>query len=319
MIGRSLLAAALLCGSATASADPKADFIAEWQDQGLSKAYLEQALETASLSQDVLDAIQKPWEAKPWYQYYPLFLTEERLAAGLAFWNEHQATLERAEAVYGVEPEVVVAIIGVETYYGRHLGRHSVLDALYTLGFHYPPRQTFFRKEFGHYLKLAQEQQWNLTDTKGSYAGAMGFGQFIPSSYLAYAVDFDGDGKRDLLSNPTDAIGSVANYFAEHRWQHGQIAIEPVTVAADAPLEKVKWDGKRLKHDGAAMRAHGVAVDEQAEGPFSLVELEVAENQHSHFLAHSNFYTITRYNRSPLYAMAVWQFSQQLKEAKTDG
>lgn len=318
MIGRSLLAAALWCGSAMALANPQADFVAEWQQQGLSKAYLEQALDQAELSQDVLDAIQKPWEAKPWYQYYPLFLTEERLQAGLAFWNEHQDTLARAEQTFGVEPEIIVAIIGVETYYGRHLGRHKVLDALYTLGFHYPPRQTFFRKEFGHYLKLAQEQGWALDSIKGSYAGAMGYGQFIPSSYLAYAVDFDNDGKRDLIGNPVDAIGSVANYFAEHRWQHGQIAIEPVTVAADANLDGVMWDGKRLSQDAAALKARGVAVPDGAKGPFSVVELEVAENQHDTFLAHPNFYSITRYNRSPLYAMAVWQFSQQLKQAKAD-
>ncbi|ADN75026.1 lytic murein transglycosylase B [Ferrimonas balearica DSM 9799] len=318
MIGRSLLAAALWCGSAMALANPQADFVAEWQQQGLSKAYLEQALDQAELSQDVLDAIQKPWEAKPWYQYYPLFLTEERLQAGLAFWNEHQDTLARAEQTFGVEPEIIVAIIGVETYYGRHLGRHKVLDALYTLGFHYPPRQTFFRKEFGHYLKLAQEQDWALDSIKGSYAGAMGYGQFIPSSYLAYAVDFDNDGKRDLIGNPVDAIGSVANYFAEHRWQHGQIAIEPVTVAADANLDGVMWDGKRLSQDAAALKARGVAVPDGAKGPFSVVELEVAENQHDTFLAHPNFYSITRYNRSPLYAMAVWQFSQQLKQAKAD-
>ncbi|MBW3164512.1 lytic murein transglycosylase B [Ferrimonas balearica] len=318
MIGRSLLAAALWCGSAMALANPQADFVAEWQQQGLSKAYLEQALDQAELSQDVLDAIQKPWEAKPWYQYYPLFLTEERLQAGLAFWNEHQDTLARAEQTFGVEPEIIVAIIGVETYYGRHLGRHKVLDALYTLGFHYPPRQTFFRKEFGHYLKLAQEQGWTLDSIKGSYAGAMGYGQFIPSSYLAYAVDFDNDGKRDLIGNPVDAIGSVANYFAEHRWQHGQIAIEPVTVAADANLDGVMWDGKRLSQDAAALKARGVAVPDGAKGPFSVVELEVAENQHDTFLAHPNFYSITRYNRSPLYAMAVWQFSQQLKQAKAD-
>ncbi|MBY6104927.1 lytic murein transglycosylase B [Ferrimonas balearica] len=318
MIGRSLLAAALWCGSAMALANPQADFVAEWQQQGLSKAYLEQALDQAELSQDVLDAIQKPWEAKPWYQYYPLFLTEERLQAGLAFWNEHQDTLARAEQTFGVEPEIIVAIIGVETYYGRHLGRHKVLDALYTLGFHYPPRQTFFRKEFGHYLKLAQEQGWTLDSIKGSYAGAMGYGQFIPSSYLAYAVDFDNDGKRDLIGNPVDAIGSVANYFAEQRWQHGQIAIEPVTVAADANLDGVMWDGKRLSQDAAALKARGVAVPDGAKGPFSVVELEVAENQHDTFLAHPNFYSITRYNRSPLYAMAVWQFSQQLKQAKAD-
>ncbi|MBY6224847.1 lytic murein transglycosylase B [Ferrimonas balearica] len=318
MIGRSLLAAALWCGSAMALANPQADFVAEWQQQGLSKAYLEQALDQAELSQDVLDAIQKPWEAKPWYQYYPLFLTEERLQAGLAFWNEHQDTLARAEQTFGVEPEIIVAIIGVETYYGRHLGRHKVLDALYTLGFHYPPRQTFFRKEFGHYLKLAQEQGWTLDSIKGSYAGAMGYGQFIPSSYLAYAVDFDNDGKRDLIGNPVDAIGSVANYFAEHRWQHGQIAIEPVTVAADANLDGVMWDGKRLSQDAAALKARGVAVPDGAKGPFSVVELEVAENLHDTFLAHPNFYSITRYNRSPLYAMAVWQFSQQLKQAKAD-
>ncbi|MBY5990520.1 lytic murein transglycosylase B [Ferrimonas balearica] len=319
MTGRSLLAAALICGSLFAHADPKAEFIDHWQQQGLSQAYIEQALDQATFNQGILDAIQKPWEAKPWYQYYPLFLTEERLDAGLAFWQEHRATLERAEQELGVEPEIVVAIIGVETYYGRHLGRHAVLDALYTLGFYYPPRQTFFRKELGHYLQLAEEQGWSLTEIKGSYAGAMGLGQFIPSSYQAYAVDFDGDGKRDLLTNPTDAIGSVANYFAKHRWQHGAIAAEPVTVAADAPIKPVLWDGRPLKHDAAALSAQGVAVPQGRDGKLSLLQLEVAEGQWGHFLAHPNFYTITRYNRSPLYAMAVWEFSQQLKQAMADG
>ncbi|GAA4892132.1 lytic murein transglycosylase B [Ferrimonas pelagia] len=315
MTGRSILAALVLGGTALCSQanEAKNEFIAHWQQQGLTQEYLAQAFELAERDQAIIDAITRPWEAKPWYQYYPIFLTEKRLEAGLRFWQEHQQTLEAAAEQYGVEPEIVVAIIGVETFYGTYLGNYPVLNALYTLGFHYPPRQTFFRKEFGHFLQLAQEQGWSLTEPKGSYAGAMGLGQFIPSSYQAYAVDFDGDGKRDLIGNPEDAIGSVANYFTRHRWQAGAPVTERVTLSANADIGPVQWNGKRLSQDAASLKAAGVQLQSELHGKLGLVKLEIADGEFEYQLVHPNFYAITRYNHSPLYAMAVWQFSQQLK------
>ncbi len=303
----------LLSGGALAS-DAETEFLAQWQAQGLDKAYLEQALSLANKDQAVIDAITRPWEAKPWYQYYPIFLTEKRLAAGLAFWQEHRALFDQAFERYGVEPEIVLAIMGVETFYGTYMGNYPVLDALYTLGFHYPPRQTFFRKELGHFLQLARQQGWSLTEPKGSYAGAMGLGQFIPSSYQAYAVDFDGDGQRDLFTSPADAIGSVANYFARHRWQAGAPVTAPLTLSDGALDEALLWNGKPLQHSAETLTAQGATLPADSDGPLGVVRLEIAEGQFQYQLVHPNFYTITRYNRSPLYAMAVWQFSQQLKQ-----
>ncbi len=279
---------------------------------------LQQAAELAQYQQTVIDAITRPWEAKPWHLYRELFLTEERLAAGLTFWQQHQQTIERASKIYQVPAQIIVAIIGVETYYGRHKGTYPVIDALYTLGFHYPKRAQFFSKEFAYFIRLAEQQGWQLEQIKGSYAGAMGFGQFIPSSYLHYGVDFDDDGKVDMLNNPVDAIGSVANYFHQHRWRMG----EPVVHRANAQAEQAKpWLRSELKLQDSwqQLADAGISTTDQL-SPNTLVKLlalEEAEGQ-SYWLAEHNFYVITRYNRSPLYAMAVYQFSEQLRQAKVE-
>ena len=152
----------------------------------------------------------RPAESKPWHEYRPIFITKKRISQGVDFLNEHRTTLERAEEVYGVPPEIVTAIIGVETFYGRHKGKHRVIDSLATLGFDYPPRSKFFLSELEQFLLLAREEQLDPLEIKGSYAGAMGKAQFISSSYRHYAIDFDNDGKRDIWDNTVDAIGSVA-------------------------------------------------------------------------------------------------------------
>src|SRR5690554_1243635 len=207
------------------------------------REHVAELLQQAQRNEAILEAIDRPWEAKPWHQYYPIFLTEKRLAAGLKFWQEHADTLARAEHQFGVPAEIIVAIIGVETFYGEYRGKYSVLDALYTLGFHYPPRAKFFRSELEQFMLLTREESLPATELMGSYAGAMGYGQFISSSYRHYAVDFDGDNVRDLLGNPVDAIGSVANYFSRHGWQ----ADAPVAVQLGSDDYYQQWLSSGLK------------------------------------------------------------------------
>lgn len=273
-------------------------------------------LQQAQRNEDILTAIARPWEAKPWYQYYPIFLTEKRLQAGLKFWQQHQDVLTRAEQQFGVPAEIIVAIIGVETFYGEYMGKYKVLDALYTLGFHYPPRAKFFRSELEQFLILTREESLPHDELYGSYAGAMGYGQFISSSYRHYAVDFDGDEVRDLLTNPVDAIGSVANYFARHGWKADQAVAIPLGTEA----QFAQWVSTGLKPSEtvAELQAKGLPLPAQptlaSTIPAKVFAFEQVDG-HEYWLGLHNFYVITRYNHSPLYAMAVYQFSQQLKEA----
>ncbi len=281
--------------------------------------FIKQTLNGANKNQTILEAIAKPWEAKPWHQYFPIFLTEKRLAKGLAFWQEHQEDLQRAEQETGVPAQIIVAIIGVETFYGTYKGKYSVLDALYTLGFYYPPRATFFKSELAEYFLLTREEGFDLADVKGSYAGAMGWGQFISSSYRHYAVDFDGDGVRDLLNNPTDAIGSVANYFKRHGWQSGEpIAFKATVATSSNKVDDLVSKSLKYKHTWQELSDAGVRLDDKtslsAQQSVKLLAFEQPDNT-EYWVGLPNFYTITRYNHSPLYAMAVFQFSQQLQQA----
>ncbi|RUO59447.1 lytic murein transglycosylase B [Pseudidiomarina insulisalsae] len=290
------------------------ELVANYQ---LDRTTITALLAQARLNEDVLAAIQRPWEAKPWHEYYPIFLTDKRLAAGLSFWQQYADTLARAEQEYGVPAEVIVAIIGVETFYGSYLGKYSVLDTLYTLGFHYPPRAQFFRKELGEFIRLTEAEQLPATELKGSYAGAMGYGQFISSSYRHYAVDFDGDGVRDLLTNPVDAIGSVANYFAKHHWRaNAPVAIELASTARHADLAEKSL---RLTETVAELKAKGLQLPDdttlEADAKAKVFAFEQPQGE-DYWLGLHNFYVISRYNHSPLYAMVVHQFSQQLAAAK---
>ncbi|MFC0444485.1 lytic murein transglycosylase B [Pseudidiomarina halophila] len=320
---RSIAAAALLtCTTSYAATDAltaeQLAFIDELVvEHGFEREALAALLSQTEPNQEILDAIQRPWEAKPWHQYYPIFLTEKRLAAGLEFWQEHAETLARAEQQFGVPAEVIVAIIGVETFYGSYLGKYQVLDALTTLGFHYPPRQTFFRSELKEFLLLTRAEKLSPTELKGSYAGAMGYGQFISSSYRHYAIDFDADGVRDLLSNPVDAIGSVANYFLKNGWRPQQrVAVELPATAANADLAS---DGLKLTATIAELQKQGLDLPENTEldGDMKAKVFRFEQpDDADYWLGLHNFYVITRYNRSPLYAMVVHQFSQQLAAAR---
>ncbi len=287
------------------------------QKYNFDQEWLDALLSNSRYRQDIIDAISRPAEGKDWHQYHPIFVTDSRATEGIAFWKKNSELLSRAEQTYGVPAEIIVAIIGVETRYGRHAGKYPVVDALSTLAFGYPKRSSFFRKELEHFLQLTREEQVDAAEAKGSYAGAMGMGQFISSSYRAYAVDFDGDGKRDLWQT-ADAIGSVANYFKRHGWQKG----EAVTLPASAESENVGALAKKLKpsHPMSRLSAAGIKPSSPIDGQtqVSLIQLKNKQS-HEYWIGLNNFYVITRYNHSPLYAMAVYQLSQKIKAQHKEG
>ena len=199
---------------------------------------LDDLFETVEIKQDILKRIASPSEGLPWYKYRKIFLTEARIDAGVQFWRDNAPALAAAEQQYGVPAEIIVAIIGVETLFGKNTGNHRVIDALSTLAFAYPPRSKFFLGELENFLLLCRDEHINPADPVGSYAGAMGMPQFMPSSFRTYAVDFDNDNRRDIWHNNSDVIASVANYFAKHHWQTGQAIAVPVT-AKDKNYEPV--------------------------------------------------------------------------------
>lgn len=284
------------------------------QQHDFSRPELEEVLAAAERRQDIIDLMRRPAERRlNWHEYRKIFLDEQRIAGGVEFWQQNQETLERAEKEYGVAPEVIVAIIGVETRYGRVTGRHRVVDALMTLAFDYPPRASFFRKELTQFLLLAREEGKNPTSLTGSYAGAMGFGQFIPSSYRNYAVDFDRDGVRDIWQNRTDAIGSVANYFSRHGWRGAAQVILPVQLRAETEqLLDIANQSLKPTYSVAEMAEMGVIVDGlDPEARVLLLRL-LGGDKPEYWLGFDDFYVITRYNHSRLYAMAVYQLGQEI-------
>jgi len=267
----------------------------------------------------IIDAMNRPAEAKPWYQYRKIFLKPGRVKAGVEFWNENEDVLKRAENKYGVPAEYIVAIIGVETRYGVYKGTFRVLDSLMTLAFDYPKRGKFFRGELEQYLLMTREEGIDPLSLKGSYAGAMGKPQFISSSYRNYAVDFDGDGKRDLLNNTADAIGSVANYFSRHHWVPGQPVVGRAKIKGNkykALLDK----GIKPKTNVKNFAQYGVTIGDDIPGTLSgaLIELEL-KSGHEYWVGLQNFYVITRYNHSQLYAMAAYQLSQEILALHSSG
>jgi|SRR5690606_13392724 membrane-bound lytic murein transglycosylase B len=284
-------------------------------EHGFTREEVTAWLEAAEKQQSILDAISRPAErTKTWKEYRPIFIVPLRITNGVKFWREHRAVLERAEQEYGVPAEMIVAIIGVETNYGRNTGNHKVINALTTLAFDYPPRAPFFRKELQHYFLLTREQQQDPLVFKGSYAGAMGYGQFMPSSYRSYAVDFDGDGFTDIWNNTTDAIGSVANYFKRHGWQKGAPVASRARFEGD-PAGETFNDIQPPKLTVAEWKARGFTPVAPLSDTTKASALQL-EGQHGleYWLATQNFYVITRYNRSHLYSMAVYQLSQLIKE-----
>ncbi len=268
---------------------------------------------------EVIERATRPAERLTWQRYRPIFLTPERVEQGVEFWSRNEALLGEVADRYGVDPEIIVAILGVESRYGMHRGQHRVIDALATLAFDFPRRAGFFRSELEAYLLLAREEGFDPTEPTGSYAGAMGKPQFIASSYRAYAVDHSGNGRRDLFNDPGDALASVANYLAVHGWRRGEPLAARVTVTGAgwrelaAPLNRPV----RVTHTAASLREAGVAVPPgiAPETRLALIALEGEEGV-EHWITHRNFYAVTRYNHSALYAMAVHQLAGEIMEAR---
>jgi len=262
----------------------------------------------------IIELISKPAEkVSPWYEYRARFITEQRIAEGTQFMLEHRARLEKAHKETGVAPEYVVAIIGVETFYGRITGKFRVLDALTTLSFDYPPRATFFRDELAQFIALSREEKVDPLTAMGSYAGAMGASQFMPSSYRRYAVDGSDDKQRDLFADWDDIIASVANYFKAHGWVADGPVLADAVLQPDAPV--VADPGNlALNETVAGLKAKGVDFDPESQGDDTPVLLVPAETQlgPGYRVGFKNFEVITRYNRSVRYAMAVHDLAQTI-------
>ena len=288
-------------------------------DQMVKKHHFNRQKLTATLSKvtlqpKIIQSMEQPYEKKNWDVYRDLFLTSNRVESGVKFWKENSETLQQAEKKYGVPANIIVAIIGIETLYGKNQGNYKVIDALSTLAFNYPKRSEFFTKELEEYLILCKEHGVNPHIYNGSYAGAMGKPQFMPSSYRAYADDFKNNPKKDLMNDNQAVIASVANYFHKHGWNPKQGIAQPATVEGKA-YKNLKTNSKnpdylvsQLKKAGVKPVTAAVNMPKKA----GLIELDTAKGA-EYWLAYPNFYVITRYNHSPQYALAVYLLSQQLK------
>ena len=318
---RKFLILVLYCVSGFATEHPGTD---EFVNRAVSEYDLPEnevraLLAQAEYKQSIVDAISRPAEGKPWYEYRKIFLTDKRISQGIEFWKENRELISAVSTQFGVAEEVIVSIIGVETSYGRNTGGYRTVDALVTLGFYYPQnlssdRSPFFSSELMQYIRLASEEGLPAAEITGSYAGAMGMGQFMPSSYREYAVDFDGDGKRDLWRSTADVVGSVANYLHRHGWQAGKPVTRRARASEGAAFDKII---RSLKPTLSVAQWQELGFTSSSELspvlPAAVLKL-VEEDRNTYWLTFKNFYVITRYNRSPRYAMAVYDLSQEIKK-----
>ncbi len=286
--------------------------------KGFDRNYLHQTFSSVKRDQRILDLVNSPAEGKPWHKYRPIFITEDRINSGVNFWKRHKKTISAASAQFGVDPEYIVAIIGVETFYGRNTGKHKVLRSLTTLAMDYPKRKKFYTSELEHYLELIREEGIrNPNILSGSYAGAMGLGQFISSSYRNYAVDFNQDGHKDLW-HPEDAIGSVAHYFKRHGWEsNGNVAV-PARILGNLYANIVNTKANKPEHTLQILQQNGVQpLGNFSSNRVSLLQLQGLEG-YEYWITGDNFYVITRYNHSPKYAMAIFQLAWEIKRRKSN-
>lgn len=286
------------------------------REHGFKAGELRELFGKAERKDAILEAIARPAEKRlTWGEYRRIFITPARIDGGVAFWRENHELLAAAAKRFGVDPEIVVAIIGVETRYGGNMGSYRVIDALATLAFDYPPRSAFFGGELEQFLVMAREQGFDALQLKGSYAGAMGMGQFIPSSFRAYAVDFDGDGRADIWNNRADAIGSVANYFSRHGWTTGGHVVDRASAVGAVAKDRMN-PGLEPNTPVAELPGLGLSPRTALPAAERVLPLMLESDEGTEYwLGRHNFYVITRYNRSPLYAMAVHQLSQEILAA----
>ncbi len=263
----------------------------------------------------VLQLIKPPTSPlqRSWERYRPRFLNDRRIDGGVRFWQENQAKLARARALYGVPEEIIVAIIGVETEYGRNTGGFRVLEALATLAFNYPPRAEFFRTELEQFLLLSRENGLDPLAVKGSFAGAIGIPQFMPGSQRRYAVDFDGDQRIDLSNSVDDAIGSVAHFLEQHGWQAGQPIAAPA-LSNGEPERSLLEAGLRPSLKAGELKEKGIYAEIAPQANVALIDLVSPEKATEYWLGFENFYVITRYNRSSFYAMSVFQLGEEIRQ-----
>ncbi|MAZ38931.1 MAG: lytic murein transglycosylase B [Legionellales bacterium] len=281
------------------------------------KENLEQIFNKVHIQQSILKTMSKPAETWSWYKYQKFFLTTSRIQGGITFWNNHAKTLADIEKKDGVPASVIVAIIGVETAYGQNQGSYRVLDSLSTLAFEYPKRKKFFQSELEAYLLLARDNQFDVTSMLGSYAGAIGQGQFMPSSYRHYAVNYNGKGQTDLRSDTDDVIASIGNYLEKHGWARNKIIASKAQVTGSR-YKKLTKNQLKPQYSVAFLKKHGVvpiiSVPSTAKSNFMVLE---GKNTPQYWLGFHNFYVISRYNPRINYAMAVYQLSEAIKKART--
>lgn len=309
-----VLLALMLAGCAGRITDMPAvqDFIGYMAaSHGFDRNQLEHVLAEVKIQEKILTAIAKPAENRPWHEYRKIFMTRDRVDEGMRFWRRHEAVLAAVERRYGVPPEVVVAILGIETFYGRHIGNYRVIDALATLTFAYPPRSGFFRSELENFLLLCRDEHIDPLQPLGSYAGAMGLPQFMPSSFRRYAVDFDQDNKRDIWRDPADAAASIGHYLALYGWRKDSpvaILLSASEQNSDAPKDDFK---PNLRIDALQSAVGNLSRLVPVTTKVKILGLK-QEHGEELWATLDNFYVITRYNRSSLYAMAVHELSQAL-------
>ncbi|MEM9329125.1 MAG: lytic murein transglycosylase B [Bacteroidota bacterium] len=283
------------------------------RDHEVSAASVREQLSQATYRPGVIETMDRPAEGMPWYRYRKIFMTDDRIAAGVRFWEAHRKTIEQVSTDTGVAPEVILGILGVESFFGERKGKHKILDVLYTLAFAYPRRTIFFQRELEEFLVLTKEEQLDLAVVKGSYAGAMGYAQFMPSSYRAYAKSFEEGGTRDLINSPEDAIASVANYLAVHRWKEGaQVASAAIKAPEAGDRES---SSAKPKHPLSYYENLGFVAAEPLpkETLVSFLQYELEDGDYEYWYGLHNFYVITRYNRSRMYAMVVFQLGEAIK------
>lgn len=320
-----LLTASCLAGSCIAASEASASFtddpmvIAFARDlehrQGFNADALLNQFAQIRNNPRVLQLIKPPSTPtqRSWERYRPRFLNDRRIDGGVRFWQANRLSLAKASALYGVPPEIIVSIIGVETEYGANTGGFKVFEALATLAFNYPPRAEFFRTELEQFLLLSRENGLDPLSVKGSFAGAIGIPQFMPGSQRRYAVDFDGDQKVDLANSVEDAIGSVARFLEQHGWQSGQAIAVPARLAT-SPDPALLEAGIRpsLKLDELARQ--GIRAEATGDATVALIDLVSPGRDTEYWLGYENFYVITRYNRSSFYAMSVFQLAEAIRQ-----